>query len=199
MAKKESTLFQLALVLTLITAIAGAGLAAVYAITKKPIEETQIKKKNEAIALVMPDYKGSNLKDVKVQVAEGEDSIMVHLAFQDSTLYGAAVETYTNKAFSGTFTLMVGIDAKGAILGTEVLTMSETPGLGDKIDKNKSDFSKQFVTKKPDDYNLKVKKDGGDVDAITAATISSRAFCDALQRAYNGFMKVKEMEENGHE
>ncbi|MDR1345522.1 MAG: RnfABCDGE type electron transport complex subunit G [Bacteroidales bacterium] len=197
MAKKESTLLQLTLVLVLITAIAGIGLAAVYSITQEPIEKSQVRKKKEAIALVLPDYKGSEFQDVAVTLAEDKEPVIVHLAYQDKELYGAAVETYTDKAFSGSFHIMVGIDANGTILGTEVLKMSETPGLGDKIDKTKSDFSKQFLTKNPADYQLKVKKDGGDVDAITAATISSRAFCDAVQRACNGFLKAKE--ENSHE
>ena len=197
MAKKEATLFQLALVLVLITAIAGAGLAAVYFITKEPIEESQTKKKENAIALVLPDYKGGELKDTTITIEGGKDSVIIHLAYQDDELYGAAVETYTDKAFSGSFQIMVGFDVNGNILGTEVLKMAETPGLGDKIDKSKSDFPKQFVTKNPADYQLRVKKDGGDIDAITAATISSRAFCDAVQRAYNGFIKVKE--ENSYE
>jgi electron transport complex protein RnfG len=199
MAKKESTLFQLVLVLVLITAIAGVGLAAVYFITKKPIEESQAKKKQEAIELVLPDYKSREFKDVKLQVNEGEDSITVHLAYEDNKLYGAAIETYTDKAFSGTFEIMVGFDATGTILGTEVLKMAETPGLGDKIDKSKGDFPKQFVNKNPAVFQLKVGKEDNEVDAITAATISSRAFCDAVQRAYNGFIKIKEMEENSHE
>ena len=84
---------------------------------------------------------------------------------------------------------------EGNILGNEVLEMGETPGLGDKIDKTKSDFSRKFISKNPADFKLKVKKDGGDVDAITAATISSRAFCDAVQRAYNGFRKAHPKQE----
>ena len=67
------------------------------------------------------------------------------------------------------------------------LFRSETPGLGDKMKKSKSNFSEQFIGKDPANFKLKVKKDGGDVDAITAATISSRAFCDALQRAYDTY------------
>ncbi|MBO4231732.1 MAG: RnfABCDGE type electron transport complex subunit G, partial [Bacteroidales bacterium] len=94
--------------------------------------------------------------------------------------------------FGGAFTLMVGFDSEGKILGTEVLSASETPGLGDKINADKSDFSKQFAGKNPAEFQLKVKKDGGDVDAITAATISSRAYCDAVDRAYQSFMKAKE-------
>jgi len=111
---------------------------------------------------------------------------------KDGELCGAGIETYTKKAFSGRFDLMVGFDAEGTIVNTEVLKASETPGLGDKINKDKSDFAKQFNHQSPADFKLVVKKDGGDVDAITAATISSRAYCDAVQRAYDVFMKIKE-------
>ena len=93
------------------------------------------------------------------------------------------------KGFSGKIELMVGFLDDGTIENTAVLMHKETPGLGDKMDQKKSDFSLQFIGKNPVDFKLKVKKDGGDVDAITAATISSRAFCDAVQRAYDVFEK----------
>ena len=79
---------------------------------------------------------------------------------------------------------MVGLLADGSISNTAVLAHKETPGLGDKMDIAKSDFPAQFIGKNPAEFKLSVTKDGGDVDAITAATISSRAFCDAVERAY---------------
>ena len=87
---------------------------------------------------------------------------------------------------------MVGLDAEGKVLGTAVLKHSETPGLGAKITDTESHFIQQFVGMNPAANPLKVKKDGGDVDAITAATISSRAFCDAVNRAVAAFNQVKE-------
>ena len=86
----------------------------------------------------------------------------------------------------------MGYDPKAkTIIGYEVLECKETPGLGDKMDIKKSQFPVQFMNKNPIDFELKVTKDGGDVDAITAATISSRAFCDAVQRAYETFEKER--------
>jgi electron transport complex protein RnfG len=84
---------------------------------------------------------------------------------------------------------MAGFDKEGNLLNTEVLEHHETPGLGDKIDKKKSAFSVQFAGKNPNINKLTVKKDGdgGEVDAITAATISSRAFCDAVNNAFKAF------------
>lgn len=80
---------------------------------------------------------------------------------------------------------MVGFLPDGTIHNTAVLEHKETPGLGDKMDIRKAPWSEQFRGKNPAEYRLQVRKDGGDVDAITAATISSRAFCDAVQRAYD--------------
>jgi len=189
MAKKES-LFRLIITLSLISIIAAVGLAGIYSITKKPIEKAQSSKKEIAIANVLNNFQGE-LKEIKVLPETGSDSLIIYFAFTDKKLVGAAVETYTDKAFSGRFDIMVGFDAEGEILGTEVLKMAETPGLGDKIDKSKDPFSLQFVGKNPANFRLHVTKDGGDVEAITAATISSRAFCDAVERAYTAFMKAK--------
>lgn len=189
-AKKES-LLRLVVVLTAIALVAGLALTGVYALTKEPIETAQAAKKQEALNKVLPGFKGE-IKDITTKDADGED-ILVHLAVNpDGSLFGAGVETYTKKAFAGRFDLMVGFDTTGTILNTEVIKAGETPGLGDKINKDKSDFALQFSNRNPKDFKLVVKKDGGDVDAITAATISSRAYCDAVQRAYDVFMKVKE-------
>lgn len=195
MAKKETTLLQLILSLTLISVIAGIALAGVYSITKEPIEKVQLEKKREAIAQVLPNFnlEKGEIKEISLMPEDGKDSVTLNMAYMEGQLCGAAVETYTDIAFSGRFTIMVGFDADGNITGTEVLKMNETPGLGDKINKSKdSKFSPQFVGKNPANFKLKVTKDGGDVDAITAATISSRAFCDAVERAYKTFIKAKE-------
>ena len=190
MANKES-IWRLVIVLTCISLLAALALTGVYALTKGPIELGQKEKKEKALQAVLPDYEGT-VCDTIIVDADNEE-IPVHLAIgKDGELCGAGIETYTKKAFAGRFDLMVGFDAEGAIVNTEVLKANETPGLGDNINKSKSDFALQFNHQNPADFQLVVKKDGGDVDAITAATISSRAYCDAVQRAYDIFMKVKE-------
>lgn len=197
MKKKESSLLKLVLSLTLISVFAAAALAAVYSITKVPIENTIVAKKNNAIHLVLPGFdnqKGTII--TKRVLIEGDtdqaDSVTVYIAEIDNVFFGAAVETFTNEAFNGRFDIMVGVAKDGTILGTEVLKHGETPGLGDKINKSKSDFSKQFEGKNLFNIKLSVKKDGGDVDAITAATISSKAFCNAMDRANKAFLIIKE-------
>ena len=190
-AKKEASIWRLAIVLTSIALIAALALTGVYALAKGPIEKGQREKKEKALQAVLPDYKGT-VRDTVIVDADNEE-IPVHLAIgENGELCGAGIETYTKKAFAGRFDLMVGFDAEGSIVNTEVIKAGETPGLGDKINKDKSDFALQFNHQNPAEFQLVVKKDGGDVDAITAATISSRAYCDAVQRAYDVFMKIKE-------
>ena len=192
MAKKDS-IWRLAIVLTCISLLAALALTGVYALTKGPIELGQKEKKEKALQAVLPDYEGT-VRDTIIVDADNEE-IPVHLAIgKDGELCGAGIETYTKKAFAGRFDLMVGFNAEGVIVNTEVIKSGETPGLGDKINKDKegNGWAQQFNHQNPADFQLVVKKDGGDVDAITAATISSRAYCDAVQRAYDIFMKVKE-------
>jgi electron transport complex protein RnfG len=194
MAKKENSILQLALSLTCITLVAAVLLAAVYTVTKEPIEKIQIEKNNAAKVAVLPGFNMETgvLNDVPILPDGFTNPFTVTLAYIDNELFGAAVATYTNIAFSGRFDIMVGFDKEGNILNTAVLGHQETPGLGDKIDKKKSTFPLQFVGKNPNTNVLKVKKDGGEVDAITAATISSRAFCDAVNNAYTTFKMALE-------
>ncbi len=189
-AKKES-IWRLVIVLTTISLLAALALTGVYALTKGPIEKGQKEKKDKALQAVLPKYDGS-IRDTVV-IDENNEQVPVHLAIgKDGSLCGAGIETYTLKAFAGRFDLMVGFDAEGTIVNTEVIKAAETPGLGDKINKDKSNFAEQFNGKDPKSFKLIVTKDNGDVDAITAATISSRAYCDAVQHAYDIFMKIKE-------
>jgi electron transport complex protein RnfG len=115
------------------------------------------------------------------------DSLDIYPAKNGDEIVGYAVNTYTKKGFSGNISLMAGFNPDGTIINIAVLEQKETPGLGTKM--TEPGFKDQFNGKNPADFALKVKKDGGSVDAITAATISSRAFCDAVQRAYNTLQK----------
>lgn len=196
MSKKPSTLANMLLALVVIAVVAAAALAGVYVLTKEPIENEKQKTVQKAMSDVLPNFDSGKGKIVSEKVAarEGDkNEVTVNLAYNaDNTLFGAAVETYTDKAFSGTFTIMVGFDAEGTIIGTSVIKAAETPGLGDKI--KTPEFSGQFAAKnmnpKSMGFNISVTKDEGEVDAITAATISSRAYCDAVNRAAEGYDKV---------
>lgn len=200
---KESTLKNMVLVLTLITCVAAALLATVYGFTKEPIAQASVNKVNAAIQDVLPEFDNNPFEEKMELPLEGAvavesslyresapESLTFYPATKNGELVGMAVETFTNQGFSGRITLMVGFLPNGTINKTSVISHAETPGLGDKIDASKSDFSKQFEGKNPETFRLMVKKDGGDVDAITASTITSRAFCDAMVRAYNAYMNL---------
>jgi len=187
MAKKESSFLNMVLTLFLVTGVAGLALGYVYNITEKPIALSKKVKLEKAIKAVVPEFNNEISKDKQTININDKDSVVLYFAKKDDEIVGTAVETYTNKGFSGKFRIMVGFLPDESIYNTSVLEHKETPGLGDKMDAKKSDFSKQFINKNPQNFKLLVKKDKGDVDAITAATISSRAFCDAVQRAYDNY------------
>lgn len=191
MAKTESTFINMVLVLTLVAVVAGLALGTVYSITKEPIALSKKKKIEKAIKQVLPEFDKID-KQYKVMSFDGsspKDSLSFFVASKDGKWVGTAVNTYTNKGFSGLVKLMVGFRPDGTINNISVLDHKETPGLGSKMSSPK--FKNQFEGKHPKSYKLVVSKDGGDVDAITAATISSRAFCDAALRAYKTFETTK--------
>ena len=187
MAKSESTLKNMILSLTLIALVSSAGLGFVYELTKEPIALSVLNKKLNAIREVVPEFT-NNPNDEMFRIPTGEgDSLDIYPAKNNGEIVGYAVNSYTSKGFSGNIFLMAGFKPDGTIIGISVLNHKETPGLGTKM--TEPEFKEQFTGKNPAEFMLKVKKDGGPVDAITAATISSRAFCDAIQRAYNTIQK----------
>jgi len=183
MAKKPSTFLNMVLTLFVITFVSSAALGFVYEQTKGPIAKVALAKKINAIAEVVPVFNNNPLDDTFTVDVDGETMAFYH-AKEDGKLVGTAIETFTKNGFGGLIRLMVGLLPDETINNIVVILANETPGLGDKIKKSKSNFSKQFNGKNPSSFRIAVKQDGGDVDAITAATISSRAFCDAVERAY---------------
>lgn len=187
MAKTESTFKNMTLSLTLISLVASACLGFVYKMTKEPIALSVLNKRLDAIKQVVPEFTNDpNAEMYKLPTGEG-DSLEVYPAKNGDEITGYAINTYTNNGFSGYIGLMAGFKPDGTIFNISVLAHKETPGLGTKI--ADPGFKDQFNGKNPSDFTLKVKKDGGPVDAITAATISSRAFCEAIERAYNTLQK----------
>ena len=188
MAAKKDTLLNMFVALFVICVVSGGVLGVVYSATKGPIAKAENAKKTEAIENVLPKF--NELKETKVKSAMEDIDIPFYLAYDaDHNFIGAAVETFTNKGFSGNVSLMVGILADGTVNNISVLQHAETPGLGSKM--TEASFKDQFNNKNAASFKFKVKKDGGDVDAITAATISSRAFCDAVNRALSTFENNK--------
>ena len=184
--KKESTLINMVVALLVITAVSGGVLGLVYGMTKDAIAEVEQKKNEAAIQKVLPlegetTYKADTLSFTEDGVTS---TFPCNLAYDaNGNFLGAAVKT-NEGGFGGKIDIMVGFLADGTIQGTDVLSHAETPGLGANMT---GKFKDQFVGKNPNDFKLIVKKDGGDVDAITAATITSRAFSKAVAKAYKAF------------
>lgn len=189
MAKMQSSLKNMVLSLTLISLVASAGLGFVYELTKEPIAMALLNKKLDAIKMVVPAFTNDPNADMFKLPTGAGDSLEVYPAINGNDTVGYAVRSYSNNGFSGYIGLMVGFKPDGTIYNINVLEQKETPGLGTKMvpggTPDRPSFKDQFNGKNPATFALKVKKDGGQVDAITAATISSRAFCDGVQRAYN--------------
>ena len=188
MAKKESSFLNMVLTLFMVTFIASAALGYLYELTKGPIAASKLAKLNNAITQVVPEFDTIPGSEIYKMGIDG-DTLVFYPAKKNGELVGTAVSTFTNNGFSGYIKLMVGFLPDGTIHNISVLEHEETPGLGDKMQKNKSKWSLQFNGKNPAEFKLKVTKDRGDVDAITASTISSRAFCDAVDRAYKAYME----------
>jgi electron transport complex protein RnfG len=198
MSKEDTSFKKMVLALFLVSAIASTSLGIIYALTKDTISEARKLQKQNAIKTVLPDFDNDPLEKIEKRSIDG-DTLYFYIAEKDGKWIGTAVETFTTKGFSGKFKLMVSFTPDGKIYNISVLEHRETPGLGDKMEKEKSldkntgkSWSSQFEGKNPVEFRLSVKKDGGDVDAITAATISSRAYCDAVQRAYNEFIRMQQ-------
>ena len=187
MAKLKSTLPNMFLSLTIICVVAGAILAGVNMYTTGPIAATKAAALEAAIKAVTPAFDNKPTEDAYMAVTTDGDSLKIYPAMKDGKLVGAAVES--NKGFSGEIKVIVGFDAEGKLLNYSVLQHAETPGLGAKMQEwFREDKNQQSVLgRNLADGELKVSKDGGDIDAITAATITSRAFLNAVNRAYSAF------------
>ena len=190
MKKLESSLQNMTLVLTSVAVIMGGILAYVNHLTEGPINEQKAKALADGIKSVMgvSDITVATTDTVRQQDAKGKE--MVYVIYQTKDAQGqdlgAAVES-TSGGFGGDLKVLVGFDPEGKILGYTLLEHAETPGLGAKADKWFQKGEKGDIIGKDPVEPLTVSKDGGQVDAITASTITSRAFLLAVNHAYNAY------------
>ncbi len=177
MKKLESTLTNMLLSLGCITIVAAAALAGANLLTQDTIAKAAAEKQTKAISSVLPEH--DSIAD-----PEEQGDIIIYRAYKDNAFVGAAVKANDKNGFNGLIEVMVGFDAENKIVGYEVLTQNETPGLGAKMPAWFKSGKGNIIGKQATG-NFIVSKDGGDVDAITAATISSRAFLRTVNAAYN--------------
>lgn len=187
----ESTLKNMTAVLFGITLVASAGVGVVNRITEEPIAKAKEAATIAALNEVLPAFDATTTEALTID----ELPITVYTATKGDEVAGYAVESMTKKGFGGIVRLMVGFTPAGEVINVNVLEQSETPGLGTKMTDEGNPLltsvkGQQLADKQLVDGKLAVKKDGGDVDALTAATISSRAYVDAVNRAWTAYKNV---------
>lgn len=166
--------------LTLTCLLCSSILGVVYAVTLDPIAEASKKSLKEALSMVLPEGEiSTEPQTVEVDGLEYE----YYSCTVDGEPSAWAVKSTVN-GFGGPLTVLVGVEKDGTVHATKVLSHSETPGLGAKCQTD-GHFISQFEGFDPSSRKLSVKKDGGDVDAITASTITSRAYTLAVANAVN--------------
>ena len=187
MKKLESSLKNMILSLTGFSIVAGGLLGWVNAATAEPIAQANAKALSDAIAVVIPGFDNNPAEEAETVEVEGT-TYKIYPATQGGKPIGAAVEASAN-GFGGTLTVLVGFDTEGNIIDYSLLSHAETPGLGSKAsDWFKKGAKGDITGKNPGTQSLTVSKDGGEIDAITASTITSRAFLQAVNNAWSAYM-----------
>lgn len=189
MAKLKSTFKNMFLSLSIICLAAALLLAQVNKMTAKPIAEAKALKLQTAIGQVVPEFDNDPVAESYMIASEGGDSLLVYPATKGGEVVGFAISSYEN-GFAGEIQIMVGFDMDDKIVNYEILQHAETPGLGSKMGdwfKDTESNSKSIIGRNMTLGALAVKNDGGDIDAITASTITSRAFLNAINRAFSAY------------
>ena len=182
----QSSFKNMTICLFVICLVCSALLAGVYALTAEPIAAAAAAKNEAAIKEVLPES-AVTIEEVRTVDMDGQ-KYEYNLAYDEQgNTVGCAINV-APVGFGGPIAIKVGFDANGVIWNTKVLSQAETPGLGAKC--TEASFSDQFKGFNPAQKRLSVKKDGGDVDAITASTITSRAYADGLATASKVFQTI---------
>jgi len=185
MKKLESSLLNMVLVLTGVAVLMGGVLAFVNHVTSGPIDEQKQIALQNGIKTVMQADNITVSKTDTIKTADAKGKEQTYIIYNNEK--GAAVESST-MGFGGELRVLVGFDATGNVLGYTLLEHQETPGLGAKADQWFQQGQKGSIIGLNPADGLTVTKDGGRIDAITASTITSRAFLLAVTNAYNAYM-----------
>ncbi|MBQ8677814.1 MAG: RnfABCDGE type electron transport complex subunit G [Alphaproteobacteria bacterium] len=169
-----------------ISAIMAMMLGFVHYSTLKPIAAAQNAKILAAISEVAGEFDNDPYAEKQlITTPDKKQKFEMYPARLDGKLNAVAIKSYTNTGFGGRIDLMTGFNVDGSIKTFKIISSNETPGLGSKTDEPR--FKSQLNGFHPQKQILKVRQDGGDVDAVTAATISSRAVLRAIERAFAAF------------
>ncbi len=217
MGKLKSSYKNMLLSLFFICLLAAGLLAKVNDMTEAPIAEAKALKLEEAIKNVVPAFDNNPVAESYKVATDGGDSLLVYPAKMGDDIVGFAVNSYSNNGFSGNIQVMVGFDTQNSIVNYAVLSHAETPGLGSQmvdwfkpqvqefslIEKlfgfqvKQSEANSSIIGKNPETTKFEVTNDGGDIDAISASTITSRAFLEAVRRAYAAYTESENYTSTG--
>jgi len=170
--KKSEKTFHLLIVIAVIAAICAILIAFVYNLTKNKVINIKKEAEIKNVKLIMTE----TCKDVEINETVSQNYYICKDINNNIVSYAFTIAT--NSGYNGYIKILFAVDLNNTLTGYKILEMTETPGLGDKADHDS--FKKQFLGKNTDNFNFNVKKEGGDVDAITAATITSKAVSLAL-------------------
>lgn len=177
MSKMQSSFKNMTVVLGLTAIVMALLLALVNHLTEGPIAAQKEQALAEGLCTVLC-AENVNVERVDTLSQDGATYVIYHAGSN-----GTAIESATT-GFGGTLKVLVGFSEEGAVKGYTLLECAETPGLGAKADKWFQQDGKGSIIGRTPEKPLTVSKDGGDVDAITASTITSRAFLKAVNGAY---------------
>jgi len=181
---------------TLIAVIMSFCLAMVYGVTKEPIAEAKRADKLDKLRTVMPQFDNNPL-DLEEKLSEADlgkpGSVFKYTGTVPDGVSGYGITSAVGTGYAGYFSVVFGVDAEGNITKVKILETMETPGLGSKA--GLPDFIDQFDGASLDSLDIAVTKDGGDIDAVTGATITSRAVCAAVKQGLEKFESAAPGEE----
>ena len=183
MTKLESTFPNMVAALTAIALISALLLGFTHLQTAERIAANREARQRAALEVVLPEFDNDPMDD-RYEL-EAIERVRFHPATLEGAPAGLAVHSYTGRGYGGEIELMVGFSPDGVITGVAVLQHSETPGLGDGIVRDR--FLRQFRNIDPDEFDLRASADTGDIDTITAATVSTRAVAEAIRHAVEAF------------
>ena len=203
--------------LLLICLLAAGLLAKVNDMTEAPIADAKALKLEEAIKNVVPAFDNNPVAESYKVATDSGDSLLVYPAKKGDDIVGFAVNSYSNNGFSGNIQVMVGFDTQNTIVNYAVLSHAETPGLGSQMvdwfkpqvqefslieklfgfEVKQSEANSSIIGKNPETTKFEVSNDGGDIDAISASTITSRAFLEAVRRAYAAYTESENYTSTG--
>ena len=217
MAKLSSSYKNMLLSLLFICLLAAGLLAKVNDMTKEPIADAKALKLEEAIMNVVPEFDNNPVSESYKVATDSGDSLLVYPAKKGGDVVGFAVNSYSDNGFSGNIQVMVGFDTENNVVDYAILSHAETPGLGSQMvdwfkpqveekslietlfgfEIKKQETKSSIIGKSPKNTKMTVSQDGGDIDAISASTITSRAFLEAVNKAYAAYTQSENYTSTG--